>query len=313
MTTARTQTPDDAFVSEYRRLGFVLCDNLLPSELIADINADMDVLIAGAAGITDSNEILDLEDSHTPDTPRVRRIKDPDRHSQAVRRALLHPALRSVLTRLIGPNVRLHGTKLNAKSGLSGSAIEWHQDWAFYPHTNDDLLAAGIMLDDVDDENGPTLVVPGSFRGPIHDHTNAGVFCGAIDPSRIAGEIARAVPLTGKAGSVTFHHVRTLHGADINRSVRRRRILFVELAAADAWPLAGGGSSFTTLEEFDKRMLFGTPGVEPRMTQVPVRMPLPLPHGAWDTIYEIQKSAGRTAFGAEPRQGGRGLQVKTES
>ena len=31
-----------------------------------------------------------------------------------------------------------------------GSPVEWHQDWAFYPHTNDDLLAVGVMLDDCD-------------------------------------------------------------------------------------------------------------------------------------------------------------------
>lgn len=28
------------------------------------------------------------------------------------------------------------------------------QDWAFYPHTNGSVLAAGIFLDDVDEENG---------------------------------------------------------------------------------------------------------------------------------------------------------------
>ena len=26
---------------------------------------------------------------------------------------------------------------------------EWHQDWAFYPHTNDDLLAVGVAIDDM--------------------------------------------------------------------------------------------------------------------------------------------------------------------
>ena len=43
-----------------------------------------------------------------------------------------------------------------------GSPVEWHQDWAFYPHTNDDLLAVGVMLDDMELENGPLLVLPGT-------------------------------------------------------------------------------------------------------------------------------------------------------
>ena len=47
--------------------------------------------------------------------------------------------------------MRLHGSKLNMKAPKYGSPVEWHQDWAFYPHTNDDILAIGVMLDDVED------------------------------------------------------------------------------------------------------------------------------------------------------------------
>ena len=46
------------------------------------------------------------------------------------------------------------------KSAGYGSPVEWHQDWAFYPHTNDDVLATGIYLDDCDMDNGPLLVCP---------------------------------------------------------------------------------------------------------------------------------------------------------
>ena len=41
------------------------------------------------------------------------------------------------------------------KSAGYGAPVEWHQDWAFYPHSNDDLAAVGIMLDDVDDGERP--------------------------------------------------------------------------------------------------------------------------------------------------------------
>ena len=42
--------------------------------------------------------------------------------------------------------------------------------------------------------------------------------------------------LTGKAGDMTVHHVRLLHGSAPNRSDRARKILFYECARADAWP-----------------------------------------------------------------------------
>ena len=48
----------------------------------------------------------------------------------------------------MGQPVRFDTGKLNMKSAGYGAPIEWHQDWAFYPHTNDDLAAVGIMIDD---------------------------------------------------------------------------------------------------------------------------------------------------------------------
>ena len=51
--------------------------------------------------------------------------------------------------------------------------------------------------------------------------------------------------LTGRAGSMSIHHVRLLHGSAPNMSDRARLICFYELAAGDAWPLGrqldGGG------------------------------------------------------------------------
>jgi len=87
------------------------------------------------------------------------------------------------------------------------------QDWAFYPQTNDDLAAVGIMLDDCEIENGPMMVMPGSHQGPVYDHHGPdGRFCGAIDPAQCDLDFSRAVPCLGKAGSVTVHHVRAVHG-----------------------------------------------------------------------------------------------------
>jgi ectoine hydroxylase-related dioxygenase (phytanoyl-CoA dioxygenase family) len=112
------------------------------------------------------------------------------------------------------------------------------QDWAFYPHTNDSVLAAGIFLDDVDSENGPTMVVPASHKAPIMDHhTDFGkrgrLFVGGIESTHC--DTSAAVELCGGAGSVSLHHVRAVHGSNHNRSTRDRRILFIECVGADAW------------------------------------------------------------------------------
>ena len=70
-------------------------------------------------------------------------------------RAIRHPRILDIVEQLVGKGVRTNGNKLNMKSAGFGSAVAWHQDWAFYPHTNDDILAVGIAIDDMMLENGP--------------------------------------------------------------------------------------------------------------------------------------------------------------
>ena len=44
--------------------------------------------------------------------------------------------------------------------GKDGSlGIKWHQDWAFFPHTNDSLVTVGIAVDDSTKENGMYALV----------------------------------------------------------------------------------------------------------------------------------------------------------
>src|SRR5437899_791772 len=197
----------------------------------------------------------------------------------------------SILTRLIGPGLRLHGAKLNMKSAGYGSPVEWHQDWAFYPHTNDDVLATGLYLDDCDSDNGPLMVLPGTDLGTTYDHHADGRFCGAMNPADCALDFAKAVPLMGPAGSMTIHHARLVHGSALNHSNRQRRLLLHEYTAADAWPLLGVAS----FDEFNDRMVLGEPSVEPRIVPAPVRMPLPAAEHQ-GSIYENQRATGQRFF-----------------
>jgi hypothetical protein len=209
-----------------------------------------------------------------------------------------------ILRSLLGPNVLLQTSKLNTKAPGGGAAVEWHQDWAFYPHTNDSLLACGLMLEDVNEENGPLQVIPGTHKGPILSHHNNGVFCGAVDPADPLFDKDKIVTLTGKAGSMTIHHVRTLHGSAPNRSNRARLIAFYECHAADAWPLLGAGAYIHRLgqqaiwADLQDRLICGTTTIEPRVESVPVRLPLP-PAPDATSIFKTQKSGGaRSAFAA---------------
>ena len=277
--------------------GFIVVPDVFSPAEIEELRRVTDEFVAGAARVSANDAIYDLEESHSPAEPRVRRLKTPHLHNPAYFRASRNAKVVAILKDLWG-SVRFDTGKLNMKSAGYGAPVEWHQDWAFYPHTNDDLAAVGIMLDDIDGENGPMMVVPGSHRGPIYDHHGPdGRFCGAMDPARCDIDLAAALPCLGRAGSVTVHHVRAVHGSATNFSGRERRFLLFQYRAADAWPLLGFKDGF---EKFAELLLAGAPTNEPRLTAVPVRLPLP-PAEHQGSIYENQRaSAARYFATAEP-------------
>jgi phytanoyl-CoA hydroxylase len=224
---------------DYDEVGAIVVPDVLTPAEVEELRRVTDAFVERARQVAAHDAIYDLEDSHTPQQPRVRRIKAPHLHHPAYAALVRHPRIVAVLQDLWGPDIRFDTAKLNMKSAGFGAAVEWHQDWAFYPHTNDDLAAVGVTMDDMALENGPLLVIPGSHKGPVFDHHADGRFCGAMDPARREVDYAAAVPLTGKAGSITVHHVRAVHGSAPNTSDRDRRLLLFQFRAADAWPLLG--------------------------------------------------------------------------
>jgi phytanoyl-CoA hydroxylase len=280
-------------VQAYRRDGVIVVPEVLGADTLAQMRSVVAELVAAAAQTTEHTEVYDLEPGHTPANPRVRRIKTPHKVHALFDEIVRGPAVLDILKQLIGPGLRLHGSKLNMKSAHFGSPVEWHQDWAFYPHTNDDILAIGVLLDDTDLSNGPMLVTPGTHKGPVWNHHGEdGRFAGLIDPDTIKDEIGRAVPCMGRAGSMSFHHVRALHGSALNTSDRPRNLLLYEVAASDAWPLMG----VKDFDDFQSRLLAGGSIIEPRLAPVPVRMPLP-PALRQGSIYETQSAAKKSYFG----------------
>ncbi len=281
----------------YHENGYVVARGVYTGEKLEQLRRQTDAIIAKAAGVSEHNEVYDLEDSHSPSNPRVRRLKEPYRHFDYFDQVARDPDIVDIVAQLVGSDVRLYGGKMNLKSAGYGAPVEWHQDWAFYPHTNDDVLATGLLLDDCDEMNGPLMVMPGSHKGPTYDHHADEYFCGAIAPDDTEAasnlDYSKAIKLTGKAGDMTIHHVRLVHGSAMNTSNRQRRLLLHEYAAGDAWPLVGLKGDFDHC--FYDLMVKGTPTNQPRTVAAPVRLPYPAALSG-GSIYENQKGTGRRFF-----------------
>ena len=283
-------------LDQYNEQGYLVIPNAVPRERLDEVIAETERMTDVASTITEPIDMLDLDPSHTPEKPRVRRIKSQHLHSEFFAAYAAEPMILDLLDPIMPSGIRLHNTKINMKSPDHGESVEWHQDWAFYPHTNDDVLAVGIYLDDCDEDNGPMMVLPGTHKGPTYNHHEGPYFCGAMDPNDCDVDFSKAVALTGPAGTLTIHHARLIHGSKYNRSAKPRRFLLQAYAAADAWPLVDLKGD---LDSFNERIVRGEPTLAPRMEAAPVRMPIPTrPDAVPGSIYDNQSILRNRYFDA---------------
>lgn len=279
-------------VARYERDGYLVRRHAIDPALLADLVAATHAFEAEARGLDlNGSPTIEVDDvaSRAAGVTLIRRIKSPHLHHPTFARALAEPALLDLVEPLIGPDIRWHHTKLNAKQPAGSGHVEWHTDWGYYPHTNCDLLEISIALDPSTEANGCLRVLPGSHRGPALDHTENGVFVGAVPPGSFDHDATVALEL--EPGDISIHHVRLLHGSGRNRTDGPRRLLLQGYAAADTWPLMAQHQP-SDWPEWDERILRGSPTPEARLDGSPVRVPLPVipALGLFDTQRRLSES-----------------------
>lgn len=291
MTTTAQRYLTDEQIAGYHRDGYLAVPRLIDAERVAELRRVTDVFVERSRGIARSDAVFDVDPRHSATAPIVRRIKNPADQDPLYAWVALESPILDIVTELLGPSIRFHHSKLNLKGGRVGAPIEVHQDAAFYPHSNDDVLAVGLLLDDATADNGAMAVLPGSHRGPIYTHFDAqGRFVGGVREDDIARlDRSRAVVLTLPAGSIHIHHYRLVHWSAPNTSAGDRRLLINAYAAADAVPLAADPTGSPRYGQ----LVRGTYPAVARRTAGDMPMPPDFSRG-YTSIYELQGDAAKT-------------------
>lgn len=288
-TTARYLT--DEQVQAYHRDSCLAVRDVIDPERIEALRAVTERFLERSRRVARSDDVFDLDSRHTAERPAVRRIKNPADHDPLYRWVALESPVPAIVAELIGPDVKFHHSKLNLKGSRIGAPVEWHQDAAFYPHSNDDVLAVGLLLDDATPENGCLAVLPGSHRGPVYEHYEGERFTGCLNRQDLARlDLSRARLLPLPAGSVHIHHYRAIHGSAENTSAAERRLLINSYSAADSIPLVAD----TSRSPLYGRIVRGAPARYARVTAAEWRMP-PAWEGGYTSIYELQSQADAAA------------------
>ncbi len=186
----------------------------------------------------DGRPRFDMGGEHSAENPALRRINNPSDLYGPYEQVMRNARVVDMVADLIGQNVKFHHDKINLKLPGSNAEVHYHQDFPFTPHTNDDVVTALIMLDDVTEQNGCLKVVPGSHKGDLHTLFADDVFTGRMQDGVTAEMKAADVPVTGPAGSVCLMHTRLAHSSDPNHGTASRGLYICVYTASDAFPLA---------------------------------------------------------------------------
>ncbi len=136
------------------------------------------------------------------------------------------PAFLDLAASFLGEDLVLHHTKLFRKPAERGAAFPMHQDWSYFPVTNDRCLAAILYLSEADDEMGCLRLYPGSQRVGRVDHQGG---MGPMTEIQRRFPIEGSVALPGQPGDVIFFHSLMVHGSYPNRSQRIRKTVLAQL------------------------------------------------------------------------------------
>jgi phytanoyl-CoA hydroxylase len=225
----------------YEDQGYLVFPHLLSDEELATLRQALAEVLREAEGLTQTNDKFSVTQADDGSWG-VRRIFNPTAHHPAFQDLVFNPKILDVVENLIGPDIQLHHTKLNLKPPSNREArFEWHQDYPFFPHTNFDLLAVMIYLDDSTEENGCLTIIPGSHRLGPRNHLFAkdGAFSSQLEDKRVLDDSAGWLKVPVPAGGMELHHCNMLHSSTANRGTRPRSAMVIQYRAADNAELGG--------------------------------------------------------------------------
>jgi ectoine hydroxylase-related dioxygenase (phytanoyl-CoA dioxygenase family) len=154
------------------------------------------------------------------------------------------PRMLQPVEQIVGSPTYVYQFKINFKMAFGGDVWKWHQDYIYW--MKEDGMArpsctnALIFLDDVNEFNGPLLLIPGSHRHGLIDVSTtekkgdwkenfSADLKYSLDKETVAKLVqdSRIVAPKGEKGAILFFHPNVVHGSAPNISPFNRTILIV--------------------------------------------------------------------------------------
>jgi ectoine hydroxylase-related dioxygenase (phytanoyl-CoA dioxygenase family) len=148
----------------------------------------------------------------------------------------MNPRILDLVQGILGPDFYFWASNFFIKEARSPSTVGWHQDAYYWPmapqgHT----VTVWLAFDDVDAGNGAMKIIPGSHLGGVITHRRSTQTDSVLLLELERGSFREdtAVQFRLKAGEVSLHDDRAVHGSPANPSDRRRAGLTIRYTTTD--------------------------------------------------------------------------------
>ncbi len=256
-------------IDDFQRQGFLLLEDCFSAEELRVLTREVQVVVG------ERNERTIMEASGAA----VRSVYAPHACDPVFSLLARDPRLVEPARRLLAGDIYIYQSKLNIKSPFVGEVWEWHQDYVFW-HNEDNMpaprvLSVAVFLDDVNEFNGPMVLIPGSHRQgvlscPVAAANSEGPAWSSHVSARLKYTIDHAVlqELAGKyglyapkarAGAILLFDSNIAHASAANISPFSRSLIFYTYNHVDNAPPAAQLTRPSFLVSRDTRALAVVP------------------------------------------------------
>ncbi|MGM3305325.1 phytanoyl-CoA dioxygenase family protein [Anabaena sp. WFMT] len=149
----------------YQDQGFVLLPEYFPRQEVEIMKAEIPAL----AMKNSPTKVLEGNGS------TVRSLHGSHTTNEVFNHLSRHPFIVKPAMQIVGSKVYIYQFKINIKAPFDGDIWKWHQDYIFW-HKEDGMpkpqvTNAMLLLDDMNEFNGPLFVIPGSHKEGLIDLT----------------------------------------------------------------------------------------------------------------------------------------------
>ena len=242
--------------SDYKRDGYLVVEDCLDKQTLAKLRQGIEKITADPDGLPPHlKRWLDFERDFIRRSPQYNDLSAPQVDNAlhnimelplfdpVFAELILYRPLLHVLQSLFGTaEFHFHNYKCIIKAPRVSSQFLWHRDLPYLEHSTPNLITAMLCLDTMTEQNGATVVLPGTHRIP-HEQVKPG----DRDIPEKDLPAGPRVTVTCRAGAAVLFHVNLIHGGGANRSDVPRRNVIGIWVGPDTYPVTAARYAYQGL------------------------------------------------------------------